>query len=61
MKTLQTVLSLIAAPIVVPAMLALEAVDTLVFQDRSTFGNDLHAAASNAIADVSGEPRPFNQ
>jgi hypothetical protein len=56
---LSTILSLLAAPIVVPACLALEAVDTLVFQDKTNLGNDLHAAASNAIADLSDEPRPF--
>ena len=60
-KPAQTILSLIVAPILLPVDLALAVVDTLVFRDKTTLGEDFHAATCNAISDIAGEPRPFDE
>ena len=53
-----SILAIITAPIWVPAMFAVAAVDTLVFGDRTTLANDLHDGVSDLTVELNGGKPP---
>jgi hypothetical protein len=57
MKSLQTALSVLATPVVLPVILAAAVVDTLVFGDKTSIANDIDAGVSDAIDRLAGRPQ----